>query len=183
MRQGRKISHIIDHINGIAAALASAILIFIMLIVSIEVAMSSIWDRPIAWVTEISEYGLLFVAFLSAAWVLQKERHVVMNLVINQLKPGTQVLTNLVTSIMAAAMCLVTLWYSAQSTWIYFQEGTFRPSILEIHDGYIMTIIPIGCLLLFIQFLRRIYGYWLLWKAQTPRIDEGLKMADMRGEN
>ncbi len=165
MKLVRKISPIFDRVIGILAALAAAVLLFIVLIISMEVALRYFWNLPIVWVVEITEYGLLFVTFLVAAWVLKREGHVKMDLVLNRLKPRIQALFNIITSIIGAIICLVIIWYSAQTTWIHFQEGSFLPSFLNIPDAYILFIIPIGYFLLFIQFLRRTYGYLGQWRA------------------
>ena len=47
----------------------------------IEVFLRTFFNRPQEWVMELSEYALLYITFLSAAFVLKKEGHIVVDLV------------------------------------------------------------------------------------------------------
>jgi TRAP-type C4-dicarboxylate transport system permease small subunit len=136
-----------------------------MLAVVYEVVMRYFLGRPTIWVVELSEYSLLFITFLGATWVLRREGHVKLDLVLGRLNPRTQVLLNIITSVLSAAICLALLWYSAEVTWDHFQSGWIRPKVLNIPSAYILVIIPVGSLLLFIQFLRRSYEYLRSWRG------------------
>ncbi|MFC1938133.1 TRAP transporter small permease [Chloroflexota bacterium] len=131
-----------------------------MLSVSAEVATRQIVGRSFSWVIEVNEYGLLYVTFLVATWVLRREGHVGMDLVLNKLKPRTQAKVNINTSVVGAIICLVLAWYSAQSVLDNFRLDTFIDSPLEPPKYAVLAIIPFGTFLLFIQFLRRTYGYF-----------------------
>ena len=136
-----------------------------MLSVSLEVVMRYFLGRPTVWVLEIAQLGLVYVPFLGAAWLLRREGHVKMDVVLNQLKPRAQSLVNAITSIVGAITCLVIAWFSAQMTWEYFQLDYTSPTGLRIPTAPILVIVPVGVYLLSIQFLRRSNGYLGMWKA------------------
>ena len=161
---GKKANDIFDHSLGYMAFLAAILLIFITLSVTAGVVMRYLLERPIIWVVEISQYSLLFIAFLGAAWVLKRERHVKMDLLIEHLGPRNKNILNIITSTLAAITCLVVTWYSLLSTVTYFQLDYFTPTILEVRQWILLAIIPVGSFLLFIQFIRRTYNYWRAWK-------------------
>ncbi len=157
-RQG-KIITIFDQALNLLALLAVVLIIFIMLAVGTDVVMRYFFGKPMIWVGEISEYSLLFITFLGAAWLLKKEGHIKMDLVLNRLGPRAQATLNLITSIISAIVCLIIVFYSARATLEAFQTGYFLAAALDVPMGPLLLIIPIGTFLLFIQFLRRGYGY------------------------
>jgi TRAP-type C4-dicarboxylate transport system permease small subunit len=103
------------------------------------------------------------------AWVLKIEGHVKIDLVVNRLKPRNQCLVNTITSILGAITCLVLVWYGTKLSWEFFERGTITNTILELPSAPLFAIIPIGSFLLFIQFLRRSYGYLKSWKASSNK--------------
>lgn len=164
-----KVTAIFDRAIDSLAALASLIIIFIAVSVSTAVVMRYFLGRPIFWVVEIAGYSLLYITFLTAAWLLKKEGHVKMDLLLNRLKPRAQSLLNMITSVISAIALLIVVWYSARATWEYFINDYYVPGLLEPPQWAILIIIPIGSLLLSIQFLRRTYGYLTNWRALAKK--------------
>ena len=147
---------IFDRTLSCFAFLAGALLIFMMLSVSADVFMRYFLNQPIFWVVEINEYAILYTTFLGAAWVLAKEGHVKVELAVDHLRPKHQAMAGAVTSILGAAACGVLVWFSAEATWNHYISGVWDPGdLLEVPTAYVMVIIPVGGLLLFVQFLRR----------------------------
>ena len=130
-----------------------------MLAVSTDVIMRYWLARPSLWVGEVAEVALLYITFLAAAWVLRKERHTSMDIVLTRLNPRNQAILNTITSIISALICLLLTWYGARATWSHFQLGLRTASIMELPMGPILVIIPVGSFMLFIQFLRRIIRF------------------------
>ncbi len=151
-----------DNTLNTLAVLAAILLIGMMLMVVVSVTARTIFNIALLGIIEVASIGLLYIAFLTSAWVLRKERHVVMDLVTAQFKPRAQLIINIITSVICALVCLVLVVYGTQVTVMRFQEGTTLYYYLEdLLDAYVLAIIPIGSFFLFIQFLRRIYGYIL----------------------
>lgn len=151
---------IFDRIVGVLAFLAGILTIFIMLFISVEVAARYFLRMPITGVTEISEFSLLWVVFLGAAWVLKKDRHVGIDTVLNRLRPKIRRIVNISTSLLGTIVSLVLFWYGLRVTLAMFAEGTMEQGMFHIQMAYVLVIIPIGSLPLLIQFLRRAYEYW-----------------------
>lgn len=156
---------IFNRIMDIMVVMAAVLLIFTMLSIGTEVVSRYFLNKPLFWVLEVSEYSLLFITFLGAAWLLRREKHVKMDLVLNHLGLRTQALLNIVTSIIGTIACLSLAWYSAQATWFTYRDGSVFPTDLEVPEFIILAIIPIGSLLLFIQFLRRTGECHRRWKT------------------
>jgi len=127
------------------------------------------FDISLIWMFETTKFALVWITFLGTAWLLKREGHVKMELLLSRLNPRTRGLINSITSIIAAISCLVVVWYSAMQTWEYYEIGyttrtTWRPLMAPV-----MVIIPVGSLLLFIQFLRRAYGNLGDWRASADK--------------
>ena len=172
MKLLRKVTTIFDRIINVLAVLAGIILIYIMLSVCTEVLVRYLGHQT-RWVIEIATYGLLFMTFLVAAWLLRKEGHVRMELVLSRFSPRTQTIINTITSILGTVTCFIITWYSVLSTWEHFQKGWLMSTLLEPPAYPILAIIPVGSFFLSIQFIRRTYGYLKEWRAPTKERIEG----------
>lgn len=141
------------------------VLVFLFLLTNYEVVTRYFLNRPAAWSLEIIEYGLLYLTFLGAAWLLKDEEHIRMDIVIERLKPAVQAWLNILTSAMAAICCLIVTVYGVTACWGFYEKGQFYHAYLEPPKWIIVGIVPIGTFLLFIQFLRRTWGYWVKRKG------------------
>jgi len=154
-----KVNAIFDRVISVFAFLAGILIAYAFLSVCLEVILRYFFHRPQVWVIETAEYSLLFITFLGTAWVLRNGGHVRVDVVLNQFKPQTQASINISTSIIGAIVCLVLAWYTGQLAWDYFQRGVYTIKMLDFPKGPLLAVIPVGFFLLFIQFLRRTYGY------------------------
>lgn len=149
---------------------AGAMIFFaVWFVIVLEIVLRYFLNRPLFWVVEVSEYSLLYICFLGAAWLLRREGHVKIDFLVNRLQPKNEALLNAITSVLAAMVCLVLVWYGARTTWINFQRGISVVSTLRPPKFLLLLIIPLGSLMLFIQFLRRAWGYLGLWTASPGK--------------
>ncbi len=174
MKQLTKTGTIFDKIMGILFVFACVLLVFMMLSVGFDVLMRYFVGRPQIWVIEVVAYSLLFITFLAAAWVLRGEGHVKMDLVLDRLSPRGRATLNIVTSTLATIMWLVIAFYTSQLVWILFQRGEIMNTALKPPKAPLVAVIPLGSFLLFIQSLRRTYGYLGSWRTTSEQI----KVAD-----
>jgi len=159
MRRWRKLINAFDSTINILAIVGAIVILFIMLSISTEVSMRYFLNLAPTWVIEISEYCLVFMTFLAAAWILREEGHVRIDIVLNRLSHRAQAILNSITSILGAIIWFIITWYGAQVTWTYFLNDVRTPSFLEMPFAPLLIVIPITSFVLSIQFLRRAYGY------------------------
>ena len=151
--------------------LGAAILAFLTLAVCWDVIARSVAGKPLVWLLEFTEYGLLFMTFLCTAWVLKNEGHITSDLLLVALSPKNQAFLNTATSLLGAVICLFLVWVGTVVSWEKLQEGAFQPTTIQPPDFPIFVIIPIGSFLLFIQFLRRAYKNMETWRAARIKND------------
>jgi C4-dicarboxylate transporter DctQ subunit len=156
--------------------------VFIMLLIGAEVAMRYFFSRSALWIIEISEYSLLYITFLAAAWLLKREGHVKIDFVLARLNQRAQVLLNTVTSIIGAIICSIFTWYAVKVTWQHIQLGYLLSTPLKPPSFAVVGIIALGSFMLLIQFLRRTHGF-LRSRKELPDIAQHHKGVTKRSSS
>jgi TRAP-type C4-dicarboxylate transport system permease small subunit len=135
--------------------LAAFVLGFIALAVTLEIITRYFFNDPWLWTIEITQYCQVWVTFLCAAWILRKEGHVIVDFLPNMLNPKARTLLYACLSFLGIIVCLIYSWYGVQVTAELFQKGRQMSTILMPPSYLLYIIIPIGNILLTIQFIRR----------------------------
>ena len=68
----KRFSQIAETGENILAGVAMVVLGLIIFSVCLEIIMRYFLNWPLVWVVELTEYGLLHVTFLGAAWLLRQ---------------------------------------------------------------------------------------------------------------
>ncbi len=151
----KKPMEIFDLVLNIMMALAGIMLVFIMLSVCLEVVLRTFFNASIIWVTEVSEIMLLYITFFGSAWVLREGGHVKIDIILSRLKPMYIAFLGIISSILGVFISLVLTIYGFKVVINCLNKSLYTPTALEIPLWVIIVVIPIGCLLLFFQFIRR----------------------------
>lgn len=159
MKLVKKVIAIYDGLNYGLAWGAGGLFIFMMLLICTDVSLRYFLNKPQAWVLDITRYCLLFATFLATAWLLRRDGHIRVDIVVNSLNSSTRALLEVICSIMGVITCLPIIWGSALVTLDYMQKGTREVTILEAPKAPLIGIICLGFFLLLIQFLIRVAEY------------------------
>jgi C4-dicarboxylate transporter DctQ subunit len=152
-----------DRILDFFFVLAGILLAFSTLSVAMAIVSRYFFNRPWGWVVEISEYILLYITFLVSARVLKKEGHVKMDIILDHLNPKVRSVVNIITSTICTAACLILTYYGAKVTWDLYRTKAFTYTMYKFPKFIFTMAIFIGSLLLFLQFIRRTYGFFRTW--------------------
>ncbi len=163
-----KIGRILDKIIEIFAFIAGLILAFILLSVCLEVFMRYFLNRPLQWVVELTEYALLYITFLGAAWLLKRERHINVDIFLSLLSSRTRAGLKIFSSLIGIIVSFCLVWYGFAVSWEHFQDGIYNITLLEFPKAPLLAIIPIGSLILLAQFIRRAYGSLAAFMGKKP---------------
>ena len=151
----------VDRIIDSMAWIAGLLLLFMMFSICYEVILRYFNFRPPTWVTEITEYILLYVTFLGAPWVLKQDGHVKVDIVVTRLGLRAGKALEILTSIFGMGVCCVLVWFGTNVTLDHYQRHIPVIKALEVPKFLLLGIIPIGSALLIIQFIRRAHGLWV----------------------
>lgn len=158
-------SRFIDYVIDFFAYVGGALCIIMMLAVSVDVIGRYFIRMPILGIVEATQFMMLWVVFSGVAWVLKKKGHIHMDFILQMVKPKVQNWLTLITSLICLITSLVTFWYSLNVVIGLFQDGILESGDFPINSGYLILAVPIGCLLLVIQFSRIVREHWRLLKV------------------
>lgn len=147
--------HVVNRILDLCALVAGGIIAFTVLSISWGVFARYVLHSPVAWTLEINEYGLLFVTFLAAPWVLHHDKHVRVDLVLNSLKPRVRAGVMVWNSAVGVVVSLLIAYYGTLVTIDLIERGVHNSTLLEVPKGPLVAVVPFSCLLLGVEFLRQ----------------------------
>jgi TRAP-type C4-dicarboxylate transport system permease small subunit len=151
--------------------LSCALLIFSFCITCAEVLMRYFLNQPIIWSVQATEYTLAFSTFLAAPWVLKKGAHVSIDVMVKLFNPRRQLIINIAISIFAAVLSLIIAWYGTTTTFDYAQRNMFMvDKAVRLPGAPLICVLPIGFLLLCIQFSKQAYRYLRKYQ-ETPKVE------------
>lgn len=155
MTVGRTIARVFDTLLDVGAALSGALLVAVMFLTSIKVFFRYGLREGLMGVDQISGTLLVYIAFLGAAWVLRREEHVTIDLLVTRLRPGPRRWLTCANSVVGALICLVVAVYGTVEAVTSWQRGILIPAEIEIPRVINLGVIPLGAFLLCLQFMRR----------------------------
>lgn len=162
---GGRLLRIFDLVVDAGAALAAALLLAVMLVTMVKVLFRYGLGEGLIGVDQASGTMLLYITFLGAAWVLRREEHVTIDLVLGSLPPQVRWRLHLFSSVLGALVCLVLALFGTLEVIASWQKGIRIPAEIEIPRAVNLAVIPLGCLCLALQFMRRA---WLCLRGAEP---------------
>jgi TRAP-type C4-dicarboxylate transport system permease small subunit len=141
------------------AFLAALLIAGVTLLTGAEIISRQFFNSPITGALELSTYTLVYITFLASPWVLKREKHVIMEFVINRFSPGIQARVYFFTSVLGIMVFLIIAWYGADVTLDHLKRGVRTYSDLMTPTAPLLVIIPAGSLMLSLQFARRAYSF------------------------
>jgi TRAP-type C4-dicarboxylate transport system permease small subunit len=160
LRQGIALSvALFDKLLNVCAYFGAFLVFALALSICYDVFMRRVFNRPTIWATDFSEYMLLSMTFLGAAWLLRDGSHVRMTILVERMSPQRALLTNTISSIAAALVCGVLFWKTFTGTWGAYQVGTVMVRAVSYPQFIIWAVMPAGYLLLVLQSLRIVYQH------------------------
>ena len=148
-----KLKRIFDAILEAFVWVSAILLALIVFSVAIEVFLRSALNKPQAWVLEFSEYGLLFVTFLVAPFLVKAEKNITVDMVINLLSQRTRSLLAVFQYVIICLVAFVFVYFGSTVTLDLYQRGIYNPTIIQVPLAYVLFIIPVGGLFILIQGL------------------------------
>ena len=156
---------ILDGINFIMVIVSAVLILGLTFIVGADITLRYIFLKPLGWVKEVSEYILVALGFLVAAWILRDDGHVKMDLLLNKVSPKVRTMMNLVTTVISTVVVLIVTCFSVRVMADFYRTKLVTPSVLEPPKWVLLIPIFVGSLLLTLQFIRRTFFFIDRWKT------------------
>jgi len=149
---------IFDKLLDLMAGLAWVILLFICAAVCYTIGMRFLFTRTTIWIMQTTEYALLWIVFLSTAWLLREKGHITTDLVYEHLGEKTRQCLDGITFTLGGLACVILLYYSAAYTYDSIIHQVTDVRAVTVPKWSVYIIIPIGSIFLIIQFFRMAWG-------------------------
>jgi C4-dicarboxylate transporter, DctQ subunit len=146
---------LIDYVSKLFAVFAGLLLVIVTLSIGYVIFARIVNISSPAWIVQFTEYSLLWITFLGTAWVLGRGRHVSIDLITSRLSPRGKVVFDIAHSLVGCGVCAVLCWFGFLTTWSMFQRGVTDVQVVDVAKYQVVLIIPLGFLLLALQFLRK----------------------------
>jgi C4-dicarboxylate transporter DctQ subunit len=147
---------IFSKINAAFALLGAILLLFMMFSISYG-ALTRTFNLPSPiWIVQINEYSLVWVCFLATAWVLSANKHVRVDILLSRFGRRTQNILLVAQDTVSALLCAVFCYLGVLSTWEHVRDKVVDVGSIDVPKSWIIVVIPLGFLLLTLQFVVRI---------------------------
>lgn len=151
----KKINNALDWIIDFMAIVGRVLLITITTLVLIDVLSLNFFNYSFSWIFELNEYFLLFITFLGTTFVLKRDEHIKMDLVLNLLSNKIKRIMESINAFVGMVFSLIMTITGFLLTIKLFEQNIVTEAVLNIPRYLIIVIIPIGFTFLTIQFFRR----------------------------
>jgi TRAP-type C4-dicarboxylate transport system permease small subunit len=165
---GARAWRLFDRIIDLGAVLASLCVIAAMLATAIKVIVRYGFGTSWIGVDQITGTLLLYTAFLGAAWVLRRDEHVIIDLLLGSVGRRARWFLMMTSALISAAVCLVVAFFGSLEVVTSLQRGVRIPAEIEMPRAVNLIVIPIGFLCLGLQFLRRALDDWRTGETRPP---------------
>jgi TRAP-type C4-dicarboxylate transport system permease small subunit len=135
------------------AALAALLLGVTALAITLDVIARNVGLGTLPWILEVSEYVLPLATFLAAPWLLYRNEHVRLDVLLSAF-PRLGVLSNLV----GLAVCGVLVVYGVRTILNSAAQGSMVFKSVVFPEWWLYAPVPLCFALLSIEFLRRLAG-------------------------
>lgn len=135
------------------AALAALLLGVSALAITLDVIARNVGLGTVPWILEVSEYVLPLATFLAAPWLLYRNEHVRLDVLLGVL-PRLRYLT----SVVGLAVSAVLVVYGVRTILNSMAQGSMVLKSVVFPEWWLYAPVPLCFGLLAIEFLRRLAG-------------------------
>lgn len=133
--------------------ICSALLFFMMLIITIEAVLRYGFNTSLVWPYEVTEYSMVAITFLALAYVQARRRNIAVEVVVTRLSPKFQAWLNIIISALGItyfSLIIYGVWGMAYESLKYGLRST-TAAHLPLFPSELM--VPLGSFVLCLQFL------------------------------
>lgn len=138
------------------AWVAAIVLGGMALAVTLDVVGRNLGWGNTGWVVELSEYSLPVATLLVAPWLLYRNEHVRLDIVLTMLPKTLALALERVADILGILICAVFVWYGSKLIADSAQLGSMVVKTLSIPEWWQYALVPVSFLLLAVEFARRL---------------------------
>jgi len=154
-----------DKLSNAMAALAGAILVFICAAVCYTIFMRFLFTQTTIWIIPMTEYALLWIVFLGTTWFLREGGHITTDIIYTHLNEKTKHYLDCIMFVIGGFACAMMLYFGVVYMYDCILHRVTDVRAVTIPKSAVFSIIPIGFILLTIQFFRMAWSRFMDIKA------------------
>lgn len=166
-----KVGRVFDKVLDVSAYICMSFIAFIIVTLVLDITLRASISQTLGPVTEIDRLLLVYLPFLGGAWLLRREGHVNVDLILARLPRTPQALLMILFSMIGIVIGILMVWYGGLLTVELIQRDARTLDLLETPMWVYQIPIPVGGLLLAGQFVRRTYACWHKWKNNQLQVE------------
>src|SRR6185369_12393333 len=143
-------------VENALGGIAIVVLVACGALICVDVALRYAFNRPILGGIEIIEHALVYITFLGASWAVPRGAHIDIDVAVQSMPKFWQRFCAFLCNLISLGVAIVLTVFGTASTWTAFVRGAFKPTVLEVPTWIVLIIIPIGCAVLAVRFLREV---------------------------
>jgi TRAP-type C4-dicarboxylate transport system permease small subunit len=148
---GRLFDSFVSRLTVLSGYISGWIIFAMMLLVTIAVFSRRLVGYSLFFSDEFSAYLMVFCVFLGAAYTLQQDAHVRVDIVAVKLKPKIRMSLQVITSLFSLIYGIVLTWQTAKLVIYYKEIGHTALSLTETPTWIPAIMVPVGLVILTFQ--------------------------------
>ena len=140
------------------AVIAAVLLGVTALFVTGDVVARNVGLGTLPWILEVSEYVLPLATFLVAPWLLNRNEHVRLDILLTILPPRLGRTLDRFADLAGLAVCAVFVVYGTRAIASSAQQGSLVIKSIVFPEWWLYAPVPACFALLAIEFVRRLAG-------------------------
>jgi TRAP-type C4-dicarboxylate transport system permease small subunit len=146
--------YLFDRLIDIMAVLAGVILVFITAAVCYTIGMRFLFRQTTIWIIPMTEYALLWIVFLGTTWLLREKGHITTDIIYTHLNEKDKHTLDGIMFIIGGLTCTAMAFLGVIHVCQCIAGGVTDVRAITIPKTVVFIIIPIGSILLTVQFFR-----------------------------
>ncbi len=142
----------VDRVSEATGYISGGCIMLATLVICYAVVMRAAGQSTI-WQTELAVYLLIFVTFVGGAYGLKHGAHVHLDLLDHRLSVRGRLVLQTVRAALSLVLIAVVAWYSLQMWWEATSQGFTSGTAWDPPLTYIYAILPVGMILIGLQYL------------------------------
>jgi len=148
---GSAIVRFIDAVNEWVAKYFSLLIIPLVLIVTVDVVLRYIFNRPLVWSWDINSQLLGVIAVMGAGYALLQRAHIGVDVFVMRLSPRTRAIIDMITAPLFFLAMGVLIWKSGQAAWTAILRKEVVAGVVNTPLYPFRVIMVIGIVLFALQ--------------------------------
>ncbi len=136
--------------------------------ITYDVAARYLMAAPTIWAGDLAEYTLLVATFLGGPWLVRRNGHIAVELVVEQLPPRGRGVLRRIVFVIAAVACAAFAWLALVKTLQFHATERLAPKSWEIPLWLPYAAMPVGATLMAIECFRQAWIGGAIGDARDP---------------